>query len=502
MKSNMIFLFYFFIIPIDLFCMERSNNELSAIDSRIQLLHDQNRKISEFIDRETKSLPEDTILPIDLQVQSLQLSLQRQQDNLQALQTALSDKTGSKSNNLPKSDLLQIDFLDVSQIHSDIARLLKHENVKNPIERAAIDWLYPYKSILPSKINPYHITKMCIAVPAIWSIAAVLSADKASMRKEVVMGACRVGFFGGLSAYLSSYSAGIWNPFRVKLDSGSESDCQLRVVSHIKNIDQMNHSLASYYEHVQARRAVQVVIAFSQAAAEKAEESKKASIITSTMVKDLSILADQRDKDARQRDEENLQRMTLLEEGQGKLLESVDVLYQELQNIHSDFKVTKKDLVSYFHDDQQARDRFESIIRLKLGSVQNIQMLQYLQGQRQLYIAEQTATQQGIVLKNIPSLHHTKVSFEAALPSSSSRLHFSQPQASKQMMKIATQSWNKSATIKKQNQFINIITTDQIGRPVNKISYDHTDVRNMAAILMQSAIRGKIVRHKMQIKKL
>ena len=485
MKSNMMLLIFLlgpsinFLLPMD-----GARNERPIIDRKIQLLVAQNQSMLERIAQEEQSLPEDKKVAMYAHVQDLKLALERQKDTIQTLHTTLADEV-LQDDNLPHSDLLQVNPLDISQLHTDVVRLLKNDDIKNPIEKVAFDWLHPYKNALPSKINPYYITGLCTLVPAIWSMAAIFSADDKSTRKEIVMGACKVGLVGTISGYVSHYAAKIWNPFRVKLDNGVQGDCQSRVMSSIKNINQMNHSIAAYCEHVQSRKAASV------------------SIATHAMMMNLSRLSEQRDKDTRQRDQEHTQRLAALEQGQGKLLTSVDNLYKELKAIHYNFKATKEDLLQYFNDDQQARDRFETVVCANLDTVQKMQMMQLLQGQRQLYIAEQTAQQQGIVLKNLPSLRSTKDLPESLLPASSSRLSLATQHSkiSKQTMKTVVKSWNQLAKTKQQNQIVHLLTSDETGHQ-NKTRYDNKEVQNIAATLIESAFRGKLARKKFATQKI
>ena len=477
MKSNMMQLIFLLGTSINfLLPMDGPRNERPVIDRKIQLLALQNQNMLERIAQEERSLPEDKKVDMYTHVQDLKLALQRQSDTIKTLHTALADEV-LQGDNLPHSDLLEVNPLDISQLHSDVVRLLKNEDIKNPIEKVAFDWLHPYKNALPSKINPYYITSVCTLIPAIWSMAAIFSADDKSTRKEIVMGACKVGFVGALSGYLSYYSAKIWNPFRVKLDNGVQGDCQSRVISSVKNINQMNHSIATYCEHIQGRKAAYV------------------SMATHAMMSNLLVVSEQRDRDARQRDGEHARRLAVLEEGQGKLLSSVDHVHEKLTSIHHNFKATKEDLLQYFHDDQQSRDRFETVVCANLDIVQKMQVMQLLQGQRQLYIAEQTADQQGIVLKNIPSLRSTKDLPRSLLPASSSRLSFATqyPKISKQTMKTVLKSWNQSVKTKQQNQIVKLVTIDETGRK-SRMRCDNENVRNMAVTLIGSAMRGKLAR--------
>ena len=500
MKLSKFFLIFLLGAPIHyLLSIDGVRNEQIFIHDKISSLYQQNQNMLEHIVQEEQSLPEDKKVCMYPQVQNLKLALQRQSDTIKTLHTSLSDSALAEDN-LPHSDLLQVNPLDVSQLYRDVTGLLKNEDIKNPIEKTAFDWLHPYKNSLPTTINPYSIAKVCMIVPAILSMAAIFSSDQTSVRKEIVTGACKVGIVGVISGYLSYYAAKIWNPFRAKLDNNVvQDDCQSRIKSSVENINKTNCSLAMYYEHLLARKFQHGINQQVRSADQHAQQASAASQITQNMMQDLSAVVDKNDQDARVRDAQHTKKLIALEEGHVKLLESVAVVYDNLKIIHKDFKRTKQDLMQYFHDDQQARDRFERSMSSELGDVQRMQVMQLLQGQRQLYIAEQTAYQQGIVLQNIPSLDYKKASPQFLLPTSSSRLSFStqSPKISKQMMKTVVKSWTESTKEKQKNQILNILNVDAVGRK-NNMTCDHTDVREMAATVMQSAIRGKLARKTQQ----
>jgi hypothetical protein len=148
-------------------------------------------------------------------------------------------------------------------------------------------------------------------------------------------------------------------------------------------------------EHSSNRRHGQVTAGLEQArnAAQDAriiaEQTNIAVAQVSAQVNDLGLLARQH--------EQSLARVA---DQQGRLEAAVRNLNDSLRGLGSSVTVSQKQLRAWFNQEATARDNFEANLMQELGNVKWMQVQTFLNTQRQLYLAEQTAVHQGVIVNS------------------------------------------------------------------------------------------------------
>lgn len=95
-----------------------------------------------------------------------------------------------------------------------------------------------------------------------------------------------------------------------------------------------------------------------------------------------------------------------LQAGQAGLETSVDGVNKLLKQLCSTIKLSKKEFLSYLHDEAHARDRFENNLKAELGTIQWMQLQTFLNGEKQLHIATLTARALGLSQESM-HYHHS-----------------------------------------------------------------------------------------------